>query len=122
MGRFGAYIIYRESDHYNANSLYPHHIIFPMNIKIRREIGAFMAEHANDKPPHITVEQLENMTTHQLAQLLANLTKVLQQMPDEPLKDLKRAEPPIQIQQLTHNVLHKTVEPEDAADLPDWLN
>ena len=76
----------------------------------------------NNEPPHITVEQLENMTTHQLAQLLSNLSKVLLRMPDEPLKSLKRAETTTQVEQLAQNVRHQKEEQKGVTDLPDWLS
>jgi hypothetical protein len=80
------------------------------------------SKHMNNEPPHITVEQLENMTTHQLAQLLSDLTKVLLRMPDEQLKNLKRAEAPTQVEQLSQNIRQQKDEQTRVTDLPDWLS
>ncbi len=42
------------------------------------------------EPERLTVDDLEKMTTHDLADLLANVVLVLKRLPDVPVKELKR--------------------------------
>jgi hypothetical protein len=74
--------------------------------------------------PRLSVEQIENMTPQQLAQLLTNLVNVLLRMPNEPLKNLKRVEKQIELDdiEITKNKRPKKPEVEPKQDLPDWLS
>jgi len=75
-----------------------------------------------NEDPRLSIEQIENMTPQQLAQLLSNLVYVLQRMPNEPLKNLKRVEKTIELEEITRGVRHQKREPEPQKDLPDWLS
>jgi hypothetical protein len=83
-----------------------------------------MATERNEDP-RLSIEQIENMTPQQLAQLLNNLIHVLQRMPNEPLKNLQRIEKPIELEEIARGVKgvrHQKREPERQKDLPDWLS
>lgn len=75
-----------------------------------------------NEDPRLSIEQIENMTPQQLAQLLSNLVCVLQRMPNEPLKNLKRVEKTIKLEEITKGVRHQKRGPELRKDLPDWLS
>lgn len=80
-----------------------------------------MATERNEDP-RLSIEQIENMTPQQLAQLLNNLIHVLQRMPNEPLKNLQRIEKPIELEEIARRARHQKREPERQKDLPDWLS
>jgi hypothetical protein len=83
----------------------------------------FMTTERNHDP-RLSIEQIENMTPQQLAQLLTNLVNVLLRMPNEPLKNLKRVEHPIELDDIdiTKNKRPKKPEVTPKQDLPDWLS
>jgi len=53
----------------------------------------------------LTIDQLENMKTHDLADLLANIVMVLRRMPDVSCKGLQPSleVPPVQVEQTKKN-------------------
>ena len=84
-----------------------------------------MTTDKNDDP-RLSIEQIENMTPQQLAQLLSNLVNVLQRMPNEPLKNLQRVEQLIDLELdgMTKGTRTRKVktEEQEKKDLPDWLS
>jgi hypothetical protein len=70
----------------------------------------------------ITVDDLEKMTTHQIADLLANLVLVLRRMPDVPAVQLQPIErPPIQADKIAASVRQDKNIKRESGELPDWL-
>lgn len=71
----------------------------------------------------IKVSDLESMTTHELSDLLAEITLLLRRMPNVPVGELKAVEQPIQTNAdaLAAKVRHEQVNSGTNEVLPDWL-
>lgn len=73
---------------------------------------------ANDpyKPP--TLAELEQLTTHQLSDLMSNIVLLLRRLPDVPVSQLTATRTPKE----TPDLLRKAQERVNGATLPNWTN
>jgi hypothetical protein len=76
---------------------------------------------SNNEVPRLTVNDLEQMTTHDLAQLLSNLVLVLRRLPNVPLQDLTPLEEHYDVTGLAAGLRHDAeTNAASKKDLPDW--
>jgi len=73
------------------------------------------------KSRKLSVEDIEAMTSHEIADFLATLILVLRRMPNERLGDLKAVEQPLDTSGLAAAVRHERNDIESHKDLPDWV-
>ena len=66
----------------------------------------------------LSVNDLEQMTTHQIADLLANIVLLLRRLPDVPIAGLKSTETPADT---AAELLAKMRGKEDKKVVPSWL-
>jgi len=82
---------------------------------------------ARNNIPRLTPEQIEKMTAHQLADLLANVVLVLRRMPDVPLVEMEPVRNYESSQITKHGrqereAANETAQASDTENLPDWVN
>jgi hypothetical protein len=69
----------------------------------------------------LTAEDIERMTTRELADLLANVVLVLRHLPDVPMQQLQPIErPPIEADKIAAGVRRERSPEPERGPLPDW--
>jgi len=65
-----------------------------------------------------TPEELEQLTLHELAELMGNIVIVLRRMPDVPISDLLSTPA---VSGLVGKIRRRAPDAENAGQLPDWV-
>jgi hypothetical protein len=73
----------------------------------------------NSKPP-TTIAELEQLTTHELADLVSNIVLILRRLPNVPVSQLTAKEVPTARE--TPDLVSKAKERVNGSPLPDWTN